>query len=160
MHTFTAVIDIIGVNPFVYVPQPILDAIFANARKTKGTIPIKGNINEKPYKQTLVRFSGAWRLYINTTMLKNSPKRIGETIEITIQLDNESRDIAPPESFVKALNENPDSKSVFEKLSASRKLEIVRYLAHLKSEVTLEINIKRAINFLLGNERFVGREKP
>lgn len=41
-----------------------------------------------------------------------------------------------------------------------KKLEIVRYLARLKTEESLEKNIKRAINFLLGNERFVGRYKP
>ena len=160
MYKFKAEIEIIGVNPFVFVPAEILQQIFEQAGKDKGHIPINGTINTKPYKQTLVKYGGEWRLYINTTMLKNWPKRIGETVEITVSFDTESRAIAPPESFVKALSENEGAKAVFDNLTASRKLEIVRYLSRLKTEEILEKNIKRAINFLLGKERFVGRDKP
>jgi uncharacterized protein YdeI (YjbR/CyaY-like superfamily) len=93
-------------------------------------------------------------------MLKNSPKRIGETIEVSINFDPESRAIKPPANFVKALAENQKAKTVFDSLPPSRKLEIVRYLANLKTEEAREKNIKRAISFLLGKERFVGRDKP
>jgi hypothetical protein len=160
MDSFSAEIEIIGINPFVFVPDDILHNIFQQAGKDKGSIPINGTINGKPYKQTLVKYSGDWRLYINTTMLKNSPKRIGDMIEITIKFDPESREITPPDCFIKALTESEEAKIVFDGLPASRKLEIVRYLARLKTEEVLEKNITRAINFLLGNERFVGRDKP
>ena len=160
MHTFSAAIQMIGVNPYVFVPQDILTEIFNKARKDKGHIPIKGTVNAKPYKQTLVRYSGEWRLYINTSMLKSSPKRVGETIEIAICYDEESREIAPPPEFVAALANKKEAKEVFESISASRRLEIVRYLARLKSPESLEKNISRAINFLEGKERFVGRDKP
>src|SRR5690606_41266848 len=63
--------DIIGVNPFVFVPEDILKAIFEQAGKDKGPIPIKGLVNGKPYTQTLVKYSGEWRLYINMIMLKD-----------------------------------------------------------------------------------------
>ncbi len=159
-YLFTAEIDIIGVNPFVFVPDAILQQIFAQAGKDKGHIPISGTINDKLYKQTLVKYSGEWRLYINMTMLKNSPKCIGELIEVTICFDTDSREIMPPERFLEALNEHEEAKSVFDKLPASRKLEIVRYLARLKTEEILEKNTNRAINFLLGKERFIGRDRP
>ena len=81
---FKARIEIIGINPFVFVPAKILAEIFKQSGKNKGQIPVRGSVNRKAYKQTLVRYSGDWRLYINTTMLKDSPKRIGEIIEITI----------------------------------------------------------------------------
>ncbi len=57
-----------------------------------------------------------------------------------------------------ALNENHEAKVIFDNLSASMRLEIIRYLANIKTEKTLEINIKRAIKFLLGKERFIGRD--
>lgn len=163
IHTtyhFRATIEIIGVNPFVFVPVDILSQLFSDAGKEKGTIPIKGTINGKPYTQTLVKYSGEWRLYINLKMLKNSTKRIGETIDISVGFDSESRSIEPPAKFIAALNENPEAKSVFDNLSASRRHEIVRYIANLKSEEKRDANIIRAINFLLGKERFAGRDKP
>lgn len=157
---FEAKIEIIGINPFVFVPDAILQIIFQQAGKDKGFIPIKGTINNNPYRQTLVRYSGEWRLYINTIMLKNSPKRIGEIVTLTITFDPESRAFEMPDDFAKALAENQEANFVFEQLSASRKQEIVRYLARLKTKETLDRNITRAINFLLGKEKFVGREKP
>lgn len=157
---FEAKIEIIGINPFVFVPEKILQSLFKQAGKDKGHIPIKGIINGNPYRQTLVRYSGEWRLYINTIMLKNSPKRIGETVTLTISFDSESRAIEMPADFAKALEANPDAHSVFEQLSASRKQEIIRYLARLKTKETLDRNISKAINFLLGKEKFAGREKP
>jgi hypothetical protein len=160
MHTFRAEIEIIGINPFVFVPDKILQQIFKQAGKDRGHIPIKGTINGDPYKQTLVKYSGDWRLYINTSMLGNSPKRLGEIIEISVFFDMESREIKPPEDFVKALSKNKKAKTLFDSLPASRKFEIVRYLANLKTEDALKRNIKRAINFLLGKERFIGRDRP
>jgi hypothetical protein len=94
MNKFSASIEIIGINPFVFVPDSILDDLFKEAGKNKGAIPIRGVINDKPYRQTLVKYSGAWRLYINTTMLKNSPKRIGEIIELTVEYDSSDRSIS------------------------------------------------------------------
>ncbi|MES2575703.1 MAG: YdeI/OmpD-associated family protein [Bacteroidota bacterium] len=157
---FEAKIEIIGINPFVFVPDEILQIIFKQAGKAKGHIPIKGTINNNPYKQTLVRYNGEWRLYINTTMLKNSPKLIGEIVTLSISFDPKNRTIEIPDDFVKALETNPEANFVFKQLSASRKQEIVRYLARLKTKETLDRNITKAINFLLGKEIFVGREKP
>ncbi len=158
MWKFKATLDIIGINPFVLVPEDILEGIFLQAGKSRGFIPIKGSVNDIPYKQTLVKYSGDWRLYINTSMLKNSPKRIGELIEISVTYDEEKREIEMPALFAKALNENLAAKTAFDNLSASRRLEIVRYLANLKTEQSLVKNVERAIQFLLGKETFVGRK--
>lgn len=160
MTAFKAEIEIIGVNPFVFVPNKILQSIFEKAGKNKGHIPIKGTINGSQYKQTLVKFSGDWRLYINNLMLKNSPKRIGEIIELSVEYDPEKREIQPHPDFIKALDENKEAKAVFDNLSRSRQQEIVRYLSFLKSNESLEKNIVRAIGFLLEKERFIGRDKP
>ncbi|MEZ5012682.1 MAG: YdeI/OmpD-associated family protein [Chitinophagales bacterium] len=159
-HSFKAQLQIIGVNPFVFVPDAVLSDIFTQAGKHKGPVPVSGKVNGKPFTQTLVRYKNEWRLYINTTMLPRSPKRIGETLEIQLQFDPMPRDVQMPERFANALQANKKARSVFEQLPASRRKEIVRYLANLKSEEALERNIHRAIRFLLGEERFVGRDKP
>jgi uncharacterized protein YdeI (YjbR/CyaY-like superfamily) len=65
-----------------------------------------------------------------------------------------------PILFEEALLKNENAKFVFENLTASRKVEIMRYLANLKNEETLRKNIDKAILFLVGKSRFVGREKP
>lgn len=160
MHGFKATLEIIGINPFVFVPEEILAQIFSESKKDKGPIPVCGKINGINYTQTLVRYRGHWRLYINTSMLSNSPERIGEWIDVTIQFDPKDRTIKPHPKLVKALKVHKKAKKVFDALPPSRQKEIVRYISLLKSEKSVAVNIEKAIGFLLGKNRFIGRDKP
>ena len=160
MLKFKAKIELIGINPFVFVPNEILEEIFKQAGINKGHIPIKGEINQVPYQQTLVKYSGFWRLYVNLKMLKNSPQRIGEEVSLTIEFEPESRDIAPNKLLLSALSANSEAKYVFDNLTISKQQEIIRYISRLKTEESIIKNVSRAINFLNGKERFLGRDKP
>lgn len=160
MQHFNAQIQIIGINPYVLLPDGVLSEIFTQAKKDKGPIPVKGLINGDPFLQRLVKLKGIWRLYINSSMLKNSPKRIGETINIEIEFDPEKRVIEHHPEFVAALKRNKKAKAIFDKLTPSLQLEIVRYISRLKTEDSVNRNIIKAIDFLLGKGRFIGRNRP
>lgn len=157
-YSFHATLEIIGINPYVQIPETILAEIFIQAGKNKGHIPVAGTVNNLPYQQTLLKYSGLWRLYINTLMLKNSPKRIGETIEVSIGYDSLDRTIKAHPKLIGALKNNLEAKSKFDKLSPSMQKEMVRYISSLKTEESRNRNIERAINFLLGKSSFIGRK--
>lgn len=160
VYLFSAKIEIIGINPFVFVPEDILHSIFIEAKKNKGHIPIKGTVNGNPYQQTLVKYSGEWRLYINTTMLKNSPKRIGEMIELSVMFDPAERVVDMHPKFEQALNENLEAKASLERLRPSLRNEIIRYISSLKTEESIDKNVKKAIDYLMGHGKFLNRELP
>ena len=159
-YKFNVALDIIGVNPFVLVPLRVLGKIFIQAGKDKGPIPIRGTVNGVVYTQTLVKYKGAWRLYINTMMLNNSPQRVGEKLTLTIAFDPIDRTIKPHPKLVKALSNNKKAKRVFDGLTPSLQKEIVRYISSLKTEVSVDKNVVKAVDFLLGKDRFVGRDNP
>lgn len=159
MNDFSAKLDLIGINPFVFVPEPILQKLFLAAGKEKGHIPVCGKVNGKQFSQTLLKYKGEWRLYINLQMLKNSPKRIGETIQISVQFDPILRTIEMQPELEAALKENRQAKEVFDQLSPSRRKEIIRYISLLKTTETRTKNIEKAIGFLLGKNKFLGRNK-
>ncbi|MFD0751608.1 YdeI/OmpD-associated family protein [Mucilaginibacter calamicampi] len=160
MATFKARLDIIGINPFVFVPQDILLALFTEAGKDMGHIPVCGLVNGKPFEQTLLRYEGEWRLYINTTMLSHSPKRIGEILEVSIDIDKRDRTLYPHPDLTEALSRNKEAEAVFNSLPPSRRKEIIRYIASLKTSESRAKNIQLAIGFLLGKNRFMARDKP
>lgn len=157
---FKAKIYIIGVNPYVLLPVAVLKEIFKQAGKEKGTIAVRGMLDGHPYTQTLVKSSGKWRLYLNTPMRKKTNKDVGDTIEVAIEFDPVERTVPIPPKLLKALEDNPGAKAVFEQLSPSRQKEITRYIANLKSEEAIVKNVARAIGFLVGDERFAGRDRP
>ncbi len=157
---FTAELRKIGINPFVFLPDNLLHEIFKRVQKNKGHIPVTVKVNEGTEQpQTLLRYKGEWRLYINTKILPDSPKRTGELLEITIALDPDDRKLQPHPKFIAALSENREANDVFNQLQPSLQKEIIQYLSLLKTEESLYRNIERALQFLLGKGSFVGRKE-
>jgi len=157
MKSFSAKIQIIGVNPYVLLPQDLLKYIFEKAGKDKGAIPVKLKIGGENFIQNLVKYSGKWRLYLNGPMRKAVGKDVGDTIEIKIDFDPKERTTPVHPKLKKAFKEYKEAKVAFDKLSPSRQKEILRYINNLKSEETIDKNIQRAITHLTGKGSFVGR---
>lgn len=160
MRSFKAKIYIIGINPYVLLPQAVLKNIFKEAGKEKGTIPVRGTIDGHAYIQTLVKYSGKWRLYLNTPMRKAARKEVGDTVTVEIEFDPAERINALHPKLARALKANKLAGLKFETLSPSRQKEIIRYINDLKTEESVDRNIAKVIQFLSGNERFAGRDKP
>lgn len=155
---FKAEIKIIGINPFVFVPEETLAYIFKQAGKTKGQLPIVMKIDGYEFKQTLVKYAGDWRLYLNTPMRKAAGKDLGDIATFEIEFDTEERTLSLNHKLEQALAENKKAKAVFDNLAPYLQKEIIRYIANLKTEESVEKNVKKAIGFLLGKERFIGRD--
>jgi hypothetical protein len=160
MNSFSARIYKIGVNPYVLIPVVVLKEVFKQANKTRGPIPVRGYLNGFLFMQTLVKYSGKWRLYLNTPMRKGAGIDVGDIAEVKIEFDPRVRKVAMHPKLKLALEKNEKAKQKFEQLSPYRQKEILRYIGNLKSEETVDKNVKRAISFLIGKERFVGRDKP
>jgi len=160
VNSFSAKIYKIGVNPYVVLPAAVLKEVFKQANKSKGPIPVHGELNGYSFVQTLVKFSGKWRLYLNTPMRKAAGIDVGDMANVKIEFDPRLREIVMNSKLRIALDKNKKAKQTFEQLPPSRQKEILRYIGNLKSEEAIDKNVKRAISFLTGKERFVGRDKP
>ncbi len=154
---FTAPLEIIGINPFVFIPEEILDKIFNDSGRNKSPIPVKGTVNGKEFTQNLMKYLGEWRLYVNLTMLKNSPKRIGEVIEVVLEYDDSDRRISIHPELEKAIKESSLATENFENLIPSRRHELVRYINNLKTEASVQRNIEKIIRHLHGETDFFGK---
>ena len=158
MKFFSAKIHIIGINPYVLLPQIVLKYIFQKSGKNKGAIPVELKIADKNFIQNLVKYSGKWRLYLNGPMRKAAGKNVGDDIDIQIDFDPKPRTTPMHSKLKKAFKENSNAKKAFEKLSPSRQKEILRYINFLKSEESVDKNIHRAIAHLTSSKPFIGRE--
>ena len=160
MIKFRARIEIIGVNPFVFLPESVLNEVFKQASKNKGKIPVRMKIDGQEFVQTLVKWKSAWRLYLNMPMRKAAQKDVGDIADFEVAYDPIKRVFPIHPKFEKALKENKQAKQIFDSLRPSLQLEINRYFGFLKTEESVDRNVNKAILFLLGKGRFVGRDKP
>lgn len=164
MPQFSSRIFKIGINPCVIVPTAVLKVLFAQAGKSKGPVPVKGKLNGAAFLQTVVKFSGAWRLYLNGKMLKDAGIKkgdmllvVGEMANVEIEFDNNPRHIPMHVAMEKALKKNEKARRAFDLLPPYRQKEIVRYISNLKTEEAVQRNIEKAIQHLSGTGAFAGR---
>ena len=158
---FTTKINIINGNPYVDVPSHILSYIFKVAEQNKGPIPVRGTIKGAEYTQTLVRYSGDWRLYINGIMLKAAGitypsgsirEVVGKQVDMTVEYDLRPRGLAIHPMLFQELSKDRTAKKAYDELAPYRKHEINRYLEFLKTNESIERNIKRILQHLRGEE--------
>ena len=160
---FGTVIKILGVNPYVLVSATRAAAIHPAWRKP---IPVLVRINgmpKKPWRINMIpKGNGSFYLYLHGNVRKASGTKVGDRVEVEIGFDTEYRNgpMHPmPIAFRKAQNEDPIAKKAWVALIPSRKKEILRYFAALKSAEARKRNYARMMNILSGNEgRFMGRD--
>ncbi len=150
MITFSARIYKIGINPVIDPPDEALAAVFDRAGKSKGAIPVCGRLNGSEFIQTLVKYKGSWRLYVNGEMLRSSGLETGDIANVEMGFDPRPREVAVPPKLAAALRTDRPARTAFESLSPSRRKEILRYLGSLKTEGSLERNIERTLRHLRG----------
>jgi hypothetical protein len=141
--SFKAKIYKVGINPCVKVPRKITDTMTPE----KGYIPIKGKIENHPFKQTLVPIKGEpFRLYVNGPMLKGAKVMLGDTVHFSIEQNFNSRkkEFPMPKAF-KAKLDKQNVMEGFQALTPSRQKEILKYLNSLKTDESRTRNMNKVI---------------
>jgi hypothetical protein len=151
MQRFSAEIYKIGINPVVDTPDEVLNAIFEQAGRSKGPVPVRGTINGAEFLQTLVKYQGSWRLYINGPMLKDSGLVVGDIASIEIEFDPRSRAVQMPDELANALQSDERAKAMLEALPPSRQKEIFRYIGSLKTLESITRNVAKIVADLKSN---------
>ncbi|MGH2436291.1 MAG: DUF1905 domain-containing protein [bacterium] len=150
--TFSSKILKIGINPYVPLPKHVLTALFRQAGKTKGPIPERGTLNGKAFIQTLVRYRGAWRLYLNTYMRQAAWIDVGDEAHVEIAFDPRPRVEPMNRRLALALAGNKAAKDAFAALAPSRQKEIQRYLNSMKTSESVARNVEKVVQHLLGRK--------
>lgn len=160
---FTATIQIRGVNPFVLVSSRRARAIKPGWRKP---LPVTVRLNGKPARAWRINMmpvgNGCFYLYLHGAIRKASGAKVGDRVQVEIDFNSEYRggpQHAMPRWFKEALASQTLARQNWAALIPSRKKEILRYFAGLKSEEARERNLQRALYVLSGKPgRFMARE--
>ena len=160
--SFSAVIEIRGVNPFVGVSTLQAEALKPGWRKPLPVlVRINGDSAISWRTNMMPDGKGNFYLYLHGNMRKASDTKVGDRVRVEIEFDAAYRSgpqAAMPKWFRQALNGNADARKNWRALIPSRKKEIVRYLSRLVSADARRRNQARALHVLSGQDgRFMGR---
>lgn len=149
---FSALIEKIGINPYVELPAAVVKALLKASGRAKGPVPIRGTLNGSDFAANAVFYSGLWRLYLNMPMRKASGSDVGDMLGVEAEYDAAPRAEAVHPQFAAALKKSKAARAAFAKLAPSRQKEILRYIGNVKRPETRDRNIAKAISHLEGNK--------
>jgi len=159
---FKARIEITNGNPFVFV-----DAARARALRPawKKPMPVLVRIDgepDPPWRINLMPIGdGRFYLYLHGEVRKASGTKVGDLVQVELRFDAAYRNgplHSMPSWFAGPLEKNLKAKAAFEALIPSRRKEILRYFAGLKSDEARARNLKQALQVLSGKPgRFMAR---
>jgi len=160
---FTSLIKIRDrINPYVLVTAAQTKAVKPGWRKP---LPVLVRINGKPAVPWRINMmpvgDGSFYLYLHGDVRKASETKVGDRVRVEVGFDARYRNGPQhpvPSWFRSALRKDSRAMKNWEALIPSRKKEILRYFARLKSQEARERNLERALHVLSGRKgRFMAR---
>ncbi len=160
---FTSLIKIRDViNPYILVTATQARTIKPGWRKP---LPVLVRINGKPAVPWRINMmpagDGSFYLYLHGDVRRASGTKVGDRVRVEVGFDTRYRNGPQhpvPSWFKAALRKNSKAMKNWEALIPSRRKEILRYFAQLKSTEARERNLERALQVLSGRKgRFMAR---
>lgn len=151
---FTSTIFLQGINPYVLVSAARARAIRPEWRKP---LPVLVRVNGKPEQAWRINMmpvgDGSFYLYLHETVRTASGTSVGDRVRVELEFD-EAYLGGPahpvPPWFKQALAANAAAAENWTALSPSRKKEVLRYFAGLKTPAARERNLEKAMLVLSG----------
>lgn len=110
-------------------------------------VPVKAEINGAVYRGSIVRMGGNYMLGIPKAFREEAGIAAGDSIVVTIEVDDTLRTVETPADLAKALKQAGLSEA-WDKLSYTHKKEHVRAIEEAKQEATRIKRIEKAIKMM------------
>ena len=119
---------------------------------TTSRVPILAYFDGEPYRGSMVRMGTECHILIVLKSIREKiGKTYGDTVSVTLYLDEEPRVVEIPEDLQEALNQKPEALEKFLKLSYSHQMEHLKWIQEAKKEETRLRRIEKLISTLQQN---------
>jgi hypothetical protein len=158
-----AQIDINGINPYVLVSSDLASKLKPNWRRPMPVLIKVNGVPENYWRINMMpKGDGDFYLYLHNDVRKESSTKVGDIVDVEIQFDSSYKNGPQHETFKQLdilLLNNPTANKNWQSLPPSRKKEVLRYFANLKSQEAVERNYLRLADALSGKTtRFMARD--
>lgn len=122
------------------VPAPIVQAISALGEDKRVVCTINGQVK---YQCALIsRGEGIYIIYVNKARMKQLKLKIGDQVQASLVKDDSEYGLPVPEEFLEVMEQDPEAKALWEKLTPGKKRTMLYIIAHPKSS---DLKIVRAL---------------
>jgi hypothetical protein len=129
-----------------FIPVPFdPKAVFGKVRA-----PVKVTLNGYSYRSTIAAMGGTVCISLRKSNREAAGLEGGETLSVTLELDQDKREVEPPADLVKALEATPGSWERWRALSFTHQREHVEAIEEARKPETRARRITGTIAMLAG----------
>jgi len=140
---FTAVLELAGKTATgMTVPDDVVERLGAGKRP-----PVKVTINGYTYDSTVAVMGGRFMVGVAAEHRKAADVAAGDTLDVTLTLDDQPRTVEVPADLAKALKA-AGATEAFERLSFTHRKEHVRAVEDAKKPETRARRIEKAVEMV------------
>ncbi len=119
-----------------------------------GWVKVKATFDGVEYRGSLANMgTGCHVLIIVKAIRQQIGKQPGDTVHVTVERDEEPRQLELPEELQSGFAQNPGAQEFFETLSFSRQREFVLWINDAKRAETRQQRIEKTIALLLEHKK-------
>jgi hypothetical protein len=128
-------------------------AVFGRTRA-----PVKVTLNRYTFRSTIASMGGSFCIPLRKSNREAAGLEGGETIDVRLDLDLDTREVRPPADFVKALKSTPNAWEAWQASSFTHQREHVAAIMEAKKPETRARRIQRAVQALERRKPSMKRE--
>jgi len=133
---------------FIRVPTEALTVLGQRKR-----VPLKVTINGYTYRTTIAVYSGKSYIGVRRDVREAAGVAAGDPLTVGLEYDDEPRTVDLPDVLRSALEADAASAAAFEKLSHSRKKELIQWVTGAKRAETQARRMEQAMVMLRPGRR-------
>jgi hypothetical protein len=131
-----------GGGAVVVVPFDVQEA-FGSKRP-----PVRATVNGYSFRTTIAPMGGRSLLGLNRDVRDGAGVKVGETVAVELEPDDEPRVVEEPADFAALLAAKPGARAAFDALSYTHRKEYVRWITDAKRDETRQRRLHRSIEML------------
>jgi hypothetical protein len=132
-----------GTTMGMIVPPEIVEQLGKGKRP-----PVKVTINGYTYRNTVAVMGGQYMVGVANEHRRPAKVENGGTVDVTLELDFEKREVVVPPELAKALSKDKAAKAAWDKLSYSHQRQHAEPIANAKAEETKARRVAKTIELL------------
>jgi hypothetical protein len=131
---------------FIRVPAAVLTALGEERR-----MPVKVTINGYAYRSRIAVYAGQFYLGLRREVREAAGVAAGDQLMVGLEYDAELRTVDLPEGLRSALKASAEAAAAFEKLSYTRRKELVQWVTGAQRGETQQRRMAQAMAMLRGH---------
>lgn len=132
-----------GTTMGMVVPPEIVEQLGKGKRP-----PVKVTINGYTYRNTVAVMGGQYMIGVANEHRKPAKVENGGTVDVTLELDLEKREVVVPPELAKALAKDKAARAAWDKLSYSHQRQHAEPIANAKAEDTKARRVAKTMEML------------